>query len=817
MSKNLESFAKIKRKHRVKEILPDFVVNEHAVFVSFLEAYYEFLSQKQLVTSEKFVDYLNIDSVPQEFLDHFWEEIKEIPGDIAVDKRLLTKHIRDLYASKGTKKSIKLLFRILYNEEIDVYEPKEDLLRASDGKWNDTHAIRTRIPIGTDISAMSGKKLFQYNDFGTELCQFIVAKTIIVQSDEDYLYVEITPSSFYGEVHADRVLYNLDKSISLEIIESLRVNGFKSHGSLYRPGDVFYTGNKQCYVGTVGSGSIDGVFIFNGGTGYTVGQQIIVNDAGAGGAGLQLVVDEIGSGGSVKKIRIISNGRGYDSLPLIPGNGTGSFQPYSNHVGNILELTIRDGIAENNDINQNVRCIVSSTSGLLEGESISQIGNCVISENGFSFLAEDGSYFLSEEVASAGIVGSVFEVESSTSLVLNNIYGHGSLELEGSDFDMILESGDAIHRETSNNVPSTFLVQSSTSALKFRIMFANPCEPITSLDPIYRPGAKFKNDDGFLSQPNKRIQDSLFYQDFSYVIKSAQSFDVYKNILRKTVHPAGMAVFGQVNIDSFVTSIQGRIRTAFDELRLITYSLVNNKISTPSQNIVTIQSESRNALGSTMEYIERNKFNQFPISAGTKGSKNTIQFTRDVNTSSIDNIMDSMNANGYFKKLKFTDIYDYNTFNGVSSGYRLKSRRSPFGYSAYIAKVPAFPIEDIVYLIDAVSWNFGKTYNDGATVSDSMSKQANYFRASSDTVYNSDNISYLVSTASYVNDTARVIDTSLNWSFSKYQVNTVTVIDQLSNFGMRGGADTSSASDVVSFTISSANSINGQSINSGPI
>ena len=47
----------------------------------------------------------------------------------------LLKLINEFYRAKGTPNSLKFLFRALYNEEIDIYYPKEDILKASDGKW----------------------------------------------------------------------------------------------------------------------------------------------------------------------------------------------------------------------------------------------------------------------------------------------------------------------------------------------------------------------------------------------------------------------------------------------------------------------------------------------------------------------------------------------------------------------------------------------------------------------------------------------------------------------------------------------------------
>jgi hypothetical protein len=49
---------------------------------------------------------------------------------------------------------------------------------------------------------------------------------------------------------------------------------------------------------------------------------------------------------------------------------------------------------------------------------------------------------------------------------------------------------------------------------------------------------------GFLDS-DKYIQDSYFYQNFSYQIKVASILDKYKNILYNTFHIAGNELFGE--------------------------------------------------------------------------------------------------------------------------------------------------------------------------------------------------------------------------------------------------------------------------------
>ena len=68
---------------------------------------------------------------------------------------------------------------------------------------------------------------------------------------------------------------------------------------------------------------------------------------------------------------------------------------------------------------------------------------------------------------------------------------------------------------------------------------------------------------GFLSDTIK-LQDSYFYQQFSYVIRTGNNVDAWKNPFNKLVHPAGFIFFGEIvifleNINHFsVTDDVGR-------------------------------------------------------------------------------------------------------------------------------------------------------------------------------------------------------------------------------------------------------------------
>ena len=124
--------------------VPEFVREEHPLFISFLEAYYEFLETEQgtqnndLTKTAKDLRFIqDVDDSIASFESNFLNTYANlVPKDAVADKAFLIKNILPIYLAKGNKKSFDFLFRLLYGEEADVRFPKDEILRASDGEYN---------------------------------------------------------------------------------------------------------------------------------------------------------------------------------------------------------------------------------------------------------------------------------------------------------------------------------------------------------------------------------------------------------------------------------------------------------------------------------------------------------------------------------------------------------------------------------------------------------------------------------------------------------------------------------------------------------
>jgi len=65
----------------------------------------------------------------------------EICDIAAVNERLLIKIIKEFNIARGTEASYKFLFRLLFNEDIEIFYPNKNILIPSDGKWDGSSSI----------------------------------------------------------------------------------------------------------------------------------------------------------------------------------------------------------------------------------------------------------------------------------------------------------------------------------------------------------------------------------------------------------------------------------------------------------------------------------------------------------------------------------------------------------------------------------------------------------------------------------------------------------------------------------------------------
>jgi hypothetical protein len=96
-----------------------------------------------LQAANNLLSYADVDKTSGDFLEYFRRDFMPfIDRDVLANKRLLQKHIHELYLSKGTKESYEFLFRILYGLEAEVTDPSLNVIRPSVSEFSEPTVMR---------------------------------------------------------------------------------------------------------------------------------------------------------------------------------------------------------------------------------------------------------------------------------------------------------------------------------------------------------------------------------------------------------------------------------------------------------------------------------------------------------------------------------------------------------------------------------------------------------------------------------------------------------------------------------------------------
>lgn len=122
----------------VDELIPDHVQGSYPKYVEFIKSIAKYLEEESRsgFMVNRVARQRDIDLVEEEFLTELQNEIgSAVPRGFAANPRLFYRKLGDLYRSRGTPGSIEAFFRLLYNDNVELYFPKDDLFKPSDGTW----------------------------------------------------------------------------------------------------------------------------------------------------------------------------------------------------------------------------------------------------------------------------------------------------------------------------------------------------------------------------------------------------------------------------------------------------------------------------------------------------------------------------------------------------------------------------------------------------------------------------------------------------------------------------------------------------------
>lgn len=613
------------------------------------------------------MSYADVDDTVDTFFDRFKESfMKTIPRRLAtgVDQRNILKSIKDLYRAKGTRKGHEIFFRLLLDENVELFYPNQNMLRVSDGNWANDFVIRAVqvndcIVMEDDtnqdifLTMEDGSHIEQEdstlttgnlkNLIGQTITQDLVRDTSIL---EGALHHPDTagyqgPTGGYSEIGKATATVETIQELQLGsiVVQDIVLNKDSIVGTFVAGQTVYGTDNTNENVTLYAklAGQLSSITETTSGQYYKTTDLIpITTRMTGGGQGASASISEL-SYGSISNIDVSSVGSGYEMGDTITVDNTGTsgtglaaeiavvnggFAPETGSLSTEFRITLE---AESGELTtedtvplyftQEENYEMSATDHIvLEDQTVyfeNKIGNKIAQESGTGAgditdlrvlsigtnysslptltLPTTGSRTGGKVVAKGdGNVGNIRKIDISESgvayaegptvtppvrLLLLGVTGSATTDTTvtggTSSATGTIEAWDAtLGLLTMTGVSGTFQVDETVTASGgFSATICAVEKSVLTASAITAGQfGKYANEDGWLSEDSKKIQDSFYYQDFSYVVKTSTAIGEWRNELLGTAHPAGFALFGEINP---VATLDMRIKTASTDSLLV--------------------------------------------------------------------------------------------------------------------------------------------------------------------------------------------------------------------------------------------------------
>jgi len=570
----------------IPQQFPAFYKEEGPNFIAFVKAYYEWLESpgNALYHSRSLLDYVDVDSTEANFVKYFKNTyLQSLPESIIADKRLLVKHILDLYRSKGTPRAYELLFRILYNESIEIYIPGDFLFKPSDGEWVIPRYIE--VSDSNYLEKLIGKQIYNSSRNATAVVESVNQK-IVNNRFMHVLYLSTIDGRFkYGE----RILAESVPEINLNnapvILGSLTAVAIENGGLGFKKGDLVDISG----TGVNGKARIAGIRdengkvqfnLINGGSGYSVNAVVTVatslylnvsNTIGSFAIGDKLVSSKTAANGTITFsnttfVQMInfssnlnfyvgdtvtnSNGASGTVLSVIGGGGTGATFKVGGLVNKEILYVNTDYI--NNYLNANLNANWS----FAPKNPVANLNSVISDTLSFETIEAGTIAFLSQINPGVGYSSNPY-INVLEPKVASQRYPDGFGGIKGRDA--------LITSTVANSQGVATAVEVVDSGFGFSpgdtVFLSTPVNQgvvVTGAAVIDTEGkgtGYWRSNKGFVSDIMK-IQDSYYYQDFSYDILVNRMLNVYKTIVEDLIHPSGIALFGSFRLKNEFTSEQ---------------------------------------------------------------------------------------------------------------------------------------------------------------------------------------------------------------------------------------------------------------------
>jgi hypothetical protein len=434
----------------IESNIPSHIVENYPRFVSFLTAYYEWLSKKGNPQGaiKDHMDYMNFEKTLDSYVEFMQKEyLDSIPQDILSSKEQMLNWSRDFHLSRGSHESYKFVFNLLFGEnDTEIYLPKDNIFKPSDGTWISDQSLML-------VSNPGNPEELEYKK--------------IVQRREIF-------EGIFEEASA--------------IVETFR---------------VVYTNS------------------------FNIVELVITNVRGEFKVGFPITWN--GEDSQMWPQRTVTDFR-------IDNAGTKYFTDETIKLKNLAPTFVQPlTVREAGKVDTQVTTILSADQIEIE------VNGTVLAQGDYDY---DGQFVYSNTINLGADV--IFRI--------NNVY-EGNLQI--SDVNKLggvvgLRIYDAPIGISVDEIELEYDTSTSSQTIGFGSGFVG-----YAVTGLVRGVEGYQRDTkGHLSS-NMYLQDSDYYQNYSYVIRTGQDISKYAELVKEILHPAGLKFFGNVRLLTMIELIIG--------------------------------------------------------------------------------------------------------------------------------------------------------------------------------------------------------------------------------------------------------------------
>lgn len=342
--------------------LPGFLASDYPSFLKFIKHYYDFLESNgnPLEILENFRERLEVNNEVDLYIDKIVAELGfDVSRPYIIPKKELVIHLRDFYLSRGSENSFKFLFKVLFNDSVQIEYPRDRLFTLSGATYTGNFYVFTT---AVDEDTPEFQKLIDairdlnitIRGVSSNIISGVEDIQIVVSKNKHFLKIQID-SALKNYLPYEGVIIEVASDPSIHIREyimntlSIQV---EQGGKGYRVGDsVTSSGcgiNGVATVASLATGSIQELSIVSPGSGYAVGDRVVTQNT-VKGHSFSAVVNAVGTladppVGAIRHIKILSPGYDYEAVPdiaVISSTGTGAvLDADSDQIGKIRSIEI---------------------------------------------------------------------------------------------------------------------------------------------------------------------------------------------------------------------------------------------------------------------------------------------------------------------------------------------------------------------------------------------------------------------------------------------------------------------------------------------